>query len=373
MRNLFILLLLSLPLLNKAQNRCGTEAHTLELIEKYPEYSIAKTKVSDQTKKWINEHPNYSEKTIITIPVVVHVVWNTSTDNISDAQILSQIDILNNDFRRTNADAINPNGQAWWGIAADCEIEFCLATTDPNGNPTTGITRTQTNETSFSMQGDPVKSPSSGGISAWSNNHYLNIWVCDLSGGILGYATPPTNWIGSTDGVVIGYKYFGNTGTAQSPYHKGRTATHEIGHWLNLEHIWGWGSCGDDEVSDTPKQETENYFCPSSPLHPNSCNTTNPDGDMFMNYMDYTNDACMNLFTTGQKERMIAAINQYRSSLTNNTCEDPTTSIINISSENKKIIRTIDVLGRTISHQTRNTPLFYIYNDGSVEKKIISE
>ena len=137
------------------------------------------------------------------------------------------IEILNADFRRTNIDKIN-TPSVWGSIAADCEISFCLAQTDPNGNITSGITRTQTNETSFSMNNDPVKHTSSGGINAWPNNDYLNIWVCDLSGGVLGYAIPPSNSIGSTDGVVVGYKYFGNSNYA--PYNKGRTATHEVSH-----------------------------------------------------------------------------------------------------------------------------------------------
>ena len=168
-----------------------------------------------------------------------------------------------------------------------------------------------------------MKSTSQGGIDAWPNEDYLNIWVCDLGGGLLGYATPPSNFLSNEDGVVINYKYFGNIGTAQAPYNKGRTATHEVGHWLNLDHIWGngWGSCGNDNVSDTPVQEEENYSCPGFPHNPNSCGTSNQNGDMFMNYMDYTNDACMNLFTQGQKTRMISAINQYRSNLLNhNLC-----------------------------------------------------
>ncbi|HIG33231.1 MAG TPA: zinc metalloprotease [Flavobacteriales bacterium] len=379
MKNLFILLLASLTLLSNAQNRCGTEAHTLELIEKYPEYAIAKAKVNYQTEKWIQNHPTNSQKTIITIPVVVHVVWNTNSENISDAQIFSQIEVLNNDFRRTNVDVIN-TPSVWQGIAADSEIEFCLAQTDQNGIATTGIDRVQTTQTSFGMSGDPVMSVASEGADPWDQDYYLNIWVCDLGSGLLGYASQPSSWPNPSDGVVIGYKYFGNTGTAQSPYHKGRTATHEIGHWLNLEHLWGWGSCGNDQVSDTPKQETENYSCPGFPAI-SSCDdplTTPiednaPNGDMFMNYMDYTNDACMNLFTAGQKTRMISAINQYRSNLIYNTCSNPTTNIIDISITNKKLVKIVDVLGRTISDKTTNTPLFYIYNNGTVEKKIIIE
>jgi hypothetical protein len=372
MKDLFILLLASITLLSNAQNRCGTSEYNRNMIEKNSEYAIAKAKVNDQTERWIKDHPNNSKKTIITIPIVVHVVWNTTAENILDAQIFSQIEVLNNDFRRTNVDVIN-TPTVWQGIAADCEIEFCLATTDPNGNTTSGITRTETTVSQFSMWGGAsVEDASDGGVDAWPNDDYLNIWVCDLGGGLLGYASPPSSWISDNDGVVINYKHFGMSGNANQPYHKGRTTTHEVGHWLNLEHIWGDNNCGNDNVTDTPDQEEENYGCPAYPHNPNSCGTTNSDGDMFMNYMDYTNDGCMNLFTTGQKTRMIAAINLYRSNLTHNTCSDPTT-IIDMSSTNKKIIRIVDVLGRTTSDKTTNTPLFYIYNDGTVEKKIIIE
>ena len=373
MNKIFTLLLASICLVATAQERCGTEAHTRNMIKNNPSYATARAKVNDQTNKWIENHPNHSEKLIITIPVVVHIIWNTNAENISDAQIESQIEILNADFRRTNIDVIN-TPSVWQSIAADCEIEFCLASTDPNGNATTGITRTQTTETSFSMNNDPVKHTSNGGIDAWDNDDYLNIWVCDLSGGTLGYATQPSNWIGSTDGVVIGYKYFGNTGTAQPPYHKGRTATHEVGHWLNLDHLWGgWGSCGNDQVADTPKQETENYSCPAFPLNANACNTTNANGDMFMNYMDYTNDACMNLFTNGQKARMLAAINNYRQNMLSHSLCEGSVGITEFKNNSRKLIKIVDVLGRTNTNTHTNTPFFYIYDDGSVEKKMIIE
>ena len=262
-------------------------------------------------------------KSIITIPVVVHVVYNTIAENISDAQIFSQIDVLNADFRRTNNDASN-TPSVWQNIAADCEIDFCLATVAPNGTATTGITRTSTSQTSFSIGNDNVKSSSSGGVDPWPQDDYLNIWVCDLSGGILGYATPPSNWTNPNDGVVIGYRYFGTTGVVQAPYNKGRTATHEVGHWLNLDHIWGDSNCGNDQCNDTPVQQSSNYGCPNFPSTSN-CTGNGNNGDMFMNYMDYTNDACMNMFTNDQKSRMIAAINQYRPNLlSHNLCSGST-------------------------------------------------
>tara|TARA_B100001250_G_scaffold9849_1_gene8552 strand:- start:1865 stop:2968 length:1104 start_codon:yes stop_codon:yes gene_type:complete len=355
-----------------AQERCGTTTITKHMMDFYPEYKVEREKVNAETKKWIQDNPQNDNKTIITIPVVVHVVWKTNAENISDAQIFSQIDILNNDFRRTNIDIIN-TPDSFAVVAADCQIDFCLATTDPNGNPTTGITRTETTVDQFGMFGGGVEESSSGGKDAWPNDDYLNIWVCNLGNGLLGYATPPSNWIGNTDGVVINYPHFGESGNTNAPYHKGRTATHEVGHWLNLEHLWGggWGAgcSADDDVTDTPNQEEENYGCQSFPHNANACGT--PNGDMFMNYMDYTNDACMNLFTEGQKTRMIAAINQYRPNmLTHNLCNSPT-DILETISNNKKLLKIIDILGRETIKKGKASPLFYIYDDGSVEKKMI--
>ena len=316
-----------------AQERCGTTDYLHFLENNHPEIMDEKINLEKGIQEWIKDNANYQLKSIITIPVVVHVVYNSPQQNISDQQIQSQITVLNNDYRRTNIDAMM-TPSVWTSVAADCEIEFCLTSTDPNGNNTNGITRTQTSQSSFSMQGDPVKDASSGGKDAWPNDDYLNIWVCNLGSSLLGYATPPFGNIGSDDGVVIGYNYFGTQGTVQSPYNKGRTTTHEVGHWLNLEHLWGgsWGSCGNDNVNDTPIQEEENYGCPAFPHNANSCGTTNADGDMFMNYMDYTNDACMNMFTQGQKTRMIAAINQSRQNLLNhNLCDNVTSAIDKIN------------------------------------------
>ena len=161
-KKILTLLLVASTLFIHAQERCGTEANTLKLIEKYPDYAKAREKVNTETENWIVNHPNYQSKTIITIPVVVHIVWNTSAQNIPDAQIQDQIDILNNDYRRTNIDVIN-TPSVWQGIAADCEIEFCLATIDPNGNPTSGITRTETTVSQFSILGGySVEDASSG-------------------------------------------------------------------------------------------------------------------------------------------------------------------------------------------------------------------
>ena len=373
MNKILTIILIGATLFLNAQERCGTTAVTEKMMIDYPEYAKARAKVNSQTMQWIENHPNYNEKTIITIPVVVHVVWKTNTHNISDAQIQSQIDALNKDYRRTNIDAINtPN--VWQGIAADTEIEFCLATKDPNGLPTNGIDRVQTTHGSFGMDND-IHTTSDGGADDWPNDDYLNIWVCNIESGLLGYASPPSNWIGDGDGLVIGYQYFGRIGSVQAPYHKGRTATHEIGHWFNLDHVWGggWGSCGDDNVIDTPTQEQENYGCEAYPHNPNSCNTSNTKGDMFMNYMDYTNDACMNMFTNGQKTRMLAAINQYRPNMLDHDLCAGTVGVSETLNQKRELIKIVDFLGRETTNQPRNTPLFYIYNDGSVDKKIIIE
>ncbi len=241
---------------------------------------------------------------IITIPTVVHIIHNGATQNISEAQILSQIQALNNDFRRRNLDAANTPDQ-FLDIAADIEIEFCLASVDPNGFETTGITRTPTSTNFFGFN-DEIKSNATGGQDPWNTADYLNIWVGSLGGGLLGYAQfPGLNPL--TDGIVIDYQAFGTTGTATAPFDLGRTATHEVGHWLNLRHIWGDGGCSvDDGVADTPLAGAPNFS--SLPCtHPgtNSCIEASGDlPDMFQNFMDLSDDACMNLFTLGQKDRM---------------------------------------------------------------------
>lgn len=243
----------------------------------------------------------------VTIPVVVHVVYNTAEQNITDAQIQSQIDVLNEDYNRANADAIN-TPVAFQSVAAVSNIHFVLAKRDPNGIATNGITRTSTANTSFSSN-NYVKFNSYGGKDAWPTGQYLNIWVCNL--GLCGYASYPGS-TASVDGVVIKYNCFGRTGILQTSYNKGRTATHEVAHWLNVHHIWGDGTCADDLVNDTPTQEKANYDYPVFP-HLSSCSNSN--GDMFMNYMDYSADGARNMMTQGQVDRMDATLNGPRVSL----------------------------------------------------------
>ena len=299
-------------------NRCATmEYLELRLMEN-PELENNIKIIEKHTQKWIRDNAFLTSKNkeIITIPVVVHIVYNTSAQNISDAQVHSQIEVLNQDYRRLNSDAAN-TPSFFQPVAADCQIEFCLAKRTPEDSATSGIIRRNTNVGSFTLD-NKVKFDSLGGSDAWDRDKYLNLWVCKLAGGYLGYASFPGG-SPEVDGVVTRYQSFGKYGSAQPPYHMGRTCTHEVGHWLNLLHPWGnWGGCSDDDyVSDTPNQEGPNYYCPVYPQP--SCSDTS---DMFMNYMDYTNDSCMNTFTKGQKLRMKAIIDSVRAPLkTSNGCQ----------------------------------------------------
>lgn len=285
-----------------AQRTCQTMEMLQQLMNEDPNLQERMEQIETYTQNALLNQMDVNG--VITIPVVVHVLYNNSTENISDAQIMSQIAVLNADFKRMNSDAGN-TPSIFQGVAADVEIQFCLASVDPNGNTTTGITRTSTSKSFFRLN-DDMKKNSKGGINAWPCGSYMNLWVCDLQSGYLGYAQFPGGSC-ATDGVVIDYAYFGTIGTATVPYHLGRTATHEVGHWLNLRHIWGDGGCSvDDFVADTPPAGGANYTgAPCTFPGPNTCNTGAGDlPDMFQNYMDYSDDACMNLFTAGQKGRM---------------------------------------------------------------------
>jgi hypothetical protein len=245
------------------------------------------------------------------IQVVVHVVFNTPSENISVAQVRSQLAVLNKDYRAKNPDRSGVP-DVWKGLVADPMIEFTLATKDPDGNDTNGITNTETDQTSFGPD-DRVKSSATGGVDPWPTDKYLNIWVCTLAGGLLGYAQFPGGKP-ETDGVVILNTAFGTNGTATAPFNLGRSCTHEVGHFLNLRHIWGdLPNCeGDDLVDDTPPAEDKNFGKPVFPLI--SCGN-GPSGDMFMNYMDYVDDDSMFMFTPGQVSRMHASLDGPRKSL----------------------------------------------------------
>lgn len=317
-----VLLLLSTAL--QAQRICGSAEYKTRLIQANPsaEASIDLAERQIQTtlksqKQFLRRDTAANE--LINIPVVIHVVYNTAGQNISNTQILSQLTALNNDFSNQNADKAN-RPAVFDNLAADVRIQFCLAQVDPTGKATTGIIRKQTNMMLFTAD-DAVKNKLRGGDDAWDCKKYLNIWICNLGGRMLGYSSLPGS-PADADGVVIGFDVFGTVGNVRSPFNKGRTATHEIGHWLGLKHLWGDIECGDDDVDDTPRQKTYNFNCPSFP-HVTECSPT-ANGDMFMNYMDFSDDGCMNMFTFDQKKRMralFASGNVRNSFLTSFACD----------------------------------------------------
>lgn len=249
----------------------------------------------------------------ITIPVVVHIVL-ANPNSITDAQVVSQINALNRDYRNINTETPPSEFQDEDG---DTEVEFRLASIDPSGNSTSGITRTVLSgcfgdtDCNGTIDNDNHKFTSQGGHDNWDRNRYLNIWVTNLCCGILGYSTFPGD-AANLDGVTIRNDCFGIATNNDPDFNQGRTTVHEIGHWLNLFHIWGddGSSCsGTDNVDDTPNQAGPNFGCPSHP------HTSCSSHDMFMNYMDYVNDNCMYMFTNGQGTRVNATIDNNRSSI----------------------------------------------------------
>lgn len=233
---------------------------------------------------------NYTSGGIVYLPVVVNVLYRTTAENISQAQIQSQIDVLNKDYSGTNSDISKVPSNFTAVKAGNIPIRFVLDQ----------VIRKATTRTSWTTNNDMKKS-TYGGINPTSSSTKLNMWVCNMSGGILGYAQFPGGSL-TTDGVVMDNNAFGVT-TTGAPFNKGRTATHEVGHWLNLRHIWGDATCGSDYVTDTPAHTGANGGCPASGTR-SSCSGT--PIMMTMNYMDYTDDACMYMFSAGQKTRMNA-------------------------------------------------------------------
>jgi hypothetical protein len=275
-------------------------AHMM-LLERHPSFRVSQMRLEGATDRRRATGLDLRKAKIVAIKTVVHVVHRTDAQNISTAQIRSQISALNKDFRATNPDR-SQTPAVWKGLVADSRIKFKLVK----------VTRTRTTKTGFSFD-DGVKKASTGGIAPLDPKTHLNIWVCPLTGGLLGYAQFPGG-PRATDGVVINVQAFGTKGTAQAPFNKGRTATHEVGHYLNLRHIWGdTEDCsGSDMVADTPNCAGPNFGKPTFPTA--SCNN-GPNGDMFVNYMDYTDDAAMFMFTTQQVLRMRTALETARSGL----------------------------------------------------------
>lgn len=360
-----------------------------------PGYKAQVNSVFEHAKAHQSNYGKEKMNSLYTIPVVFHVVYNNAAQNIPDSVIIDQIKVLNDDYNRLNADTINMRAD-FENVAGSPRIEFRLAQIDELGNPTTGITRTNTSTTSFgsiaAITGsfadlEKVKSTADGGIDPWDQSRYLNIWVCNMSidffgqevTALLGYATPPDglpHWpagatSGMSDGVVLQFQTVGSNNPNQIDMGNGlqntlgRTATHEVGHYLGLRHIWGDGDCSaQDGIDDTPNADAEsNFDCDDTK---NTCvdNILGVDlPDMIENFMDYSADDCQNSFTKGQGDLMIGVLENERFDLVNNNpasiaeldetnfniYPNPTSNSITITHNNNiSEIKLVDVYGKTV-------------------------
>jgi len=303
-----------------AQEKCLSEIMFQQEAAKNPQLFQNREQLEEWTRNYVEQmnQPGAAERStaaVKVIPVVVHVIHYGGPENISREQIIDQIDSLNKDFQLQNADTVNIPA-VFKPLAGNPQIEFRLAQLDPNGQCTDGIVRVYSPLT-YNARNN-VKS-----LSYWPSNKYLNFWIVNSiantngsPGMVIGFAQFPGG-DPLTDGVVIKYDFMGSIQAAAGSNNNGRTATHEVGHWLNLRHIWGDAQCGNDQVNDTPTHYDANLsICPTWP-HPSSCNGNAPNGDMFTNYMDYTNGDCQNMFSAGQATRMNAALSSVISSRSN--------------------------------------------------------
>ena len=333
--------MLVFPLIFKAQNPT-TKCFSTELLKKNLEENPHLHQQLKELELQINNNQQlHLRDADMIIPVVVHVIYRTNLENISDQQVYSQIQALNRDFNKENNDVENIPS-VFSDVVADCGIRFQLVSRDPEGKATTGIVRHQTTKTYWDVN-DDMKIPSKGGFSPWNPAKYLNIYVCNMGGKSLGFSSFP-GMPAYTDGIVIDFTAFGTTGTVQKPYNLGRTCVHEVGHWFGLFHIWGDVDCGNDYVEDTPTQKMEFTGCPTYPQY-STCKGVQTIA-MSMNFMDYVNDECMLMFTKGQKMRMGSMIQKKRgvlltsdalSSAENRKCSINTIQAKNIHTESADI------------------------------------
>ncbi|MCU0430099.1 MAG: T9SS type A sorting domain-containing protein [Cytophagaceae bacterium] len=319
--SVFFIIFLSSCLFAQQQEpkRCGHHEYMENYFRKHPEArqqaNDFQHQVNDRIELLRKSRLTVLEDTVV-IPVVVHIIGNGSNGAIngyvvSDAQVYSQIDALNKDFSRQNSDTANTRA-IFKSSAADIKIKFCLASTAPDGSKTNGIIRMKASKSSYSLNDEVVLKS----ISKWPSNLYLNIWVCRLidpvNGELLGYSSfpgqtglpgMPSSAPESLDGVVVNYRAFGTVGTIYSNYALGRTATHEVGHWLGLFHTWGdeYLNCSGEDYCDDVPACVDQYTQVDCSIPSNFCDV-NPR--MIENYMDYSGDVCMNLFTKDQKTRM---------------------------------------------------------------------
>ncbi|NJL77030.1 MAG: T9SS type A sorting domain-containing protein [Saprospiraceae bacterium] len=304
----------------QAQRECSAAELYEQMMQSSPSFKNNRQRIEAYIQQYATQ--NRAINQVITIPVVFHIIHNGDAvgagENIPENLICEQLDQLNDDFRAMNADIGNVPSE-FVPLIGDAMVQFCFASVDPEGNATDGIIRWQFNRATWTNdQFDAEVKPST----IWNRNNYLNFWTADLEGGLLGYAQFPGG-AASTDGIVVDNTTVGSLVTPNpngNAFSRGRTATHEIGHWLDLRHIWGddcllgiFGSCtGSDLVDDTPNQ-----FCPSSgcPNYPKRSQCS--QSEMFMNYMDYTDDNCMHMFSDGQITRIRATVDPggFRASL----------------------------------------------------------
>ena len=318
-----LFLFLFIPNIIFSQSICGTDEYNKPLIENNP-------KQYESIERAIQNYINGSRfKTTgkIVIPVVFHIIWQDDNENLADSVIHHQVEVLNEAFNATNSDTsiLTDTLKNWVG---NFEISFELAYLDPEGNPTTGITRRKTQAPHFSYWGNYMKFDSTNGTNAWPTDKYLNFWVCDLYGGLLGYAQFPGG-PSETDGLVLDWQITGNqiypwTYPNLESFAGGRVAVHEVGHWLNLFHPWGNnGQCSEDHIPETGKQEGPVY--PSAQCPDTLISNCEPAERVFVkHYMDYCGNACMVCFTKSQVERGMASLMTNRLSIIENYIPRPT-------------------------------------------------
>ena len=358
------LMMMVQPNVSSAQQkkRCGTAEYLEKMKAEDPTLAERIRQDESTIRQMAQQQSNLRTNgvnTVIMIPVVFHVLYKTTGENISDARIIDQVATLNKDYARMNSDSIHNVPAPWRTLCANTNIQFGLARRDPNGNATNGIVRVPVTASGFDLLSNQnAKYTSMGGDDAWPRGSYLNVWVVNFNGSsssLLGISQFP-NQTAATDGCCVLYTTVGgNTNHGTEPgYNLGRTLTHEVGHWLGLYHTWGDddnqdGSCsspsecsGSDNVTDTPNQGEENYGTPSFPQIDccSSSTTVNNTGDpingvMFMNYMDYVNDNWMNMFTQGQSTSMHNIISQFRSTIPTSNGLD---SIIGIEKINQLVL-----------------------------------